>query len=61
MFATIPAAGAMGRIGAEQLRVGDVQRLADMMRTGQPQPGITSLMPTTFSRGLLSTDLYEEQ
>lgn len=61
MFATIPAAGAVGRLGAEQLRIGDVQRLADMMRTGQPQPGITSLMPTTFSRGLLSTELFEEQ
>jgi hypothetical protein len=61
MFATIPAAGAAGRLGAEQLRIGDVQRLADMMRTGRPQPGVTSLMPTTFSRGLLSTELFEEQ
>ena len=61
MFATIPAAGALGRISAEQLRVGDVQRLSDMMRTGVQQPGITNLMPATLSRGLLSTQIEEEE
>ena len=61
MFAAIPAAGAVGRVGATQMRVGDVQRLADMMRTGVQQPNITNLMPATFSRGLLSTQIDEEE
>lgn len=61
MFATIPAAGALGRISAEQLRVGGVQRLSDMMRTGVQQPGLTNLMPATLSRGLLSTQIEEEE
>jgi hypothetical protein len=60
-LAAIPAAGIAGRAAATQMRVGDVQRLADMMRTGVQQPSITNLMPATFSRGLLSTQIDEEE
>lgn len=48
--------GLAARKGAEQMRIGDVERLVDMIRTGQRQPTITQFMPTTVSRGLLSTE-----
>ena len=44
------------RAAAEQMRVGDVERLIAMMRTGEQQPTITQFMPTTAIRGLLSTE-----
>lgn len=49
--------GLAARYGAEQMRIGDVERLVDMIRTGQRPPTITQFMPTTVSRGLLSTEL----
>jgi hypothetical protein len=49
--------GFAARKGAEQMRIGDVERIVDMIRTGQRQPTITQFMPTTVSRGLLSTEL----
>jgi hypothetical protein len=49
--------GLAARKGAEQMRIGDVERIIDMIRTGQRQPTITQFMPTTVSRGLLSTEL----
>jgi len=51
------AFGEASRRGAEQMRIGDVERLVDMIRTGQRPPTITQFMPTTVSRGLLSTEL----
>lgn len=51
------AAGEASRRGAEQLRIGSIERLVDMIRTGQRPPTITQFMPTTVSRGLLSTEL----
>jgi len=51
------AVGEASRRGAEQMRIGDVERLVDMIRTGQRPPTITQFMPTTVSRGLLSTEL----
>jgi hypothetical protein len=49
--------GLAARYGAEQMRIGDVERLVDIIRTGQRPPTITQFMPTTVSRGLLSTEL----
>lgn len=49
--------GLAARYGAEQMRIGDVERIVDMIRTGQRPPTITQFMPTTVSRGLLSTEL----
>lgn len=52
---TIAGAGLASRLAAEQMRVGDVQRIVDMLRTGQRQPSILQAVPTTAARGLLST------
>lgn len=53
----VPAAGLASRKAAEQIRVGDVQRLMDLMRTGIRPPSPFEGVPATFSRGLLSTEL----
>jgi hypothetical protein len=45
---------------AEQMRVGDIQRLIDQVASGRPQPSPYALMPTTLSRGLLSSQFEEE-
>jgi len=53
----IPAAGMAARMGTEQIRIGDVERLMDLMRTGtRPQSPFFNV-PSTLSRGLLSTEL----
>jgi hypothetical protein len=45
---------------AEQMRVGDIQRLIDQVASGRAQPSPYALMPTTLSRGLLSSQFEEE-
>ena len=53
----IPAVGMGARMGTEQMRIGDVERLMDLMRTGtKPQSPFFNI-PSTLSRGLLSTEL----
>lgn len=53
----IPAVGMGARMGTEQIRIGDVERLMDLMRTGtKPQSPFFNI-PSTLSRGLLSTEL----
>jgi hypothetical protein len=54
--ATLAAGSMASRAAAEQMRIGDVERLISMMRTGQQQPTITQYMPATTMRGLLSTE-----
>jgi len=62
MTAAGVAGTAMGaRTLAEQMRVGDIQRLIDQVASGRAQPSPYALMPTTLSRGLLSTQIDEEQ
>ena len=53
----IPAAGMGARMGAEQIRIGDVERLMDLMRTGTRPASPFQNIPATLSRGLLSTEL----
>jgi hypothetical protein len=53
----IPAAGMGARVGAEQIRIGDVERLMDLMRTGTRPASPFQNIPATLSRGLLSTEL----
>ena len=43
------------RYGAEQMRIGSIQRLIDQMLTGQAQPSPTLNVPATTLRGLLSS------
>jgi hypothetical protein len=43
------------RYGAEQLRIGSIQRIIDQILTGQTQPSPTLNVPATAMRGLLST------
>lgn len=47
------------RTGAEQMRIGDVNRLVNMMRTGQLQPSQLRNVPTTSVRGLLTGTVEE--
>jgi hypothetical protein len=47
------------RTGAEQMRIGDVNRLVNMMRTGQLQPSQLRNVPTTSVRGLLTGTIEE--
>jgi hypothetical protein len=62
MTAAGVAGTAMGaRSLAEQMRVGDIQRLIDQVASGRAQPSPFALMPTTLSRGLLSTQIEEEK
>ena len=61
MLGTIPAAGYGARMASEQMRIGDVQRLTDLMRTGVMPPTMTQNIPATLSRGLLSTQIDEER
>jgi hypothetical protein len=62
MTAAGVAGTAMGaRTLAEQMRVGDIQRLIDQVASGRAQPSPYALMPTTLSRGLLSSQFEEEQ
>lgn len=53
----IPAVGMGSRFGAEQIRLGDVERLMDLMRTGVKPQSPFANVPATLSRGLLSTEL----
>jgi len=53
----IPAAGMAARMGTEQIRIGDVERLMDLMRTGTKPQSPFFNVPSTLSRGLLSTEL----
>ena len=53
---TLAGSSMVSRAAAEQMRIGDVERLISMMRTGQQQPTITQYMPATTMRGLLSTE-----
>lgn len=57
ILGSIPAAGMGARVGAEQIRIGDVERLMDLMRTGTRPVSPFQNIPATFSRGLLSTEL----
>lgn len=53
----VPSVGLASRKAAEQIRLGDVERLMDLMRTGiKPQSPFANV-PSTLSRGLLSTEL----
>jgi hypothetical protein len=64
VFALDPAiGGALGsatlgsRMGAEQMRVGSVQRIIDQILSGQQQPSPAVNVPATTMRGLLSTQM----
>lgn len=49
------ATGMASRYAAEQMRVGDIQRIIDQILTGRPQPSPMANVPVTTMRGLLST------
>lgn len=51
----IAATTLASRVGAEQMRIGAVQRIIDQILSGQPQPSPTVNVPVTTMRGLLST------
>lgn len=62
VFAFDPAiGGALGastyaaRVGAEQMRIGSVQRIIDQILSGKPQPSPMANLPATTMRGLLSS------
>jgi hypothetical protein len=57
LLGSIPAAGMGARVGAEQMRIGDVERLMDLMRSGTMPMSPFANVPATLSRGLLSTEL----
>ena len=64
VFAFDPAiGGALGsatlgsRMGAEQMRIGSVQRIIDQILSGQQQPSPAVNVPATTMRGLLSTQM----
>lgn len=64
VFALDPATGATigagtfaSRMGAEQMRIGSVQRIIDQILSGQPQPSPMVNVPATTMRGLLSTQV----
>lgn len=48
------------RAGAEQIRLGEVERLINMMRSGQRQPTMLDAVPATATRGLLSSPYTTE-
>jgi len=48
------------RYGAEKIRLGDTERLINMMRTGQQQPTMFQAVPQTTMRGLLSSEELEQ-
>lgn len=52
---TLGAATFGARMGAEQMRIGSVQRIIDQILSGQPQPSPMVNVPITTMRGLLST------
>lgn len=57
----LAATSLASRKAAELIRVGDINRLVDMMRSGQRQPSMTQNAPTTAVRGLLSQQIVEEE
>jgi hypothetical protein len=62
MTAASVAGTAIGaRSLAEQMRIGDIQRIIDQVASGRAQPSPYAVMPTTLSRGLLSTQIDEER
>lgn len=54
---TLAAGTLASRAGAEQMRIGAVQRIIDQILSGQPQPSPTVNVPATTMRGLLSTQM----
>jgi hypothetical protein len=48
------------RYGAEKIRLGDTERLINMMRTGQSQPTMFQAVPQTTFRGLLSSQELDQ-
>jgi hypothetical protein len=59
--ASMAATGFGARNLAEQMRTGDIQRIIDQIASGRAQPSPYAIMPTTLSRGLLSTQIDEER
>jgi hypothetical protein len=64
LFALDPTLGAAvgagtfgARLGAEQMRIGSVQRIIDQILSGQQQPSPMVNVPATTMRGLLSTQM----
>ena len=51
------AATLASRMGAEQMRIGSVQRIIDQILSGQQQPSPAVNVPATTMRGLLSTQM----
>jgi hypothetical protein len=61
LAASMAATGYGARNLAEQMRTGDIQRIIDQIASGRAQPSPYATMPTTLSRGLLSTQIDEER
>lgn len=53
----VGSAGLGARKATEKIRIGDVEQLMDLMRTGTRPVSPFENVPATFSRGLLSTEL----
>jgi hypothetical protein len=51
----VAATSLAARYGAEKIRLGEVERLINMMRSGQGQPTMFQNVPVTAARGLLSS------
>lgn len=54
--AVVPALGGASRIGAEQFRIGSVERIIDQILSGKKPPSPTVNIPATTARGLLSSE-----
>jgi hypothetical protein len=54
--AVVPILGGASRIGAEQMRIGSVERIIDQILSGKKPPSPAINVPTTTARGLLSTE-----